>query len=341
MAAYRDPWVILKVPRSADDQEIKKAYRALVRKYHPDRNDGDPEKGKLFQDVARAYAEIRDETARALWLSTHEGMGAHNEDLYDGFGSGLRRDVAEAQRSITVSFRESFEGANKDMTFPVDEPCGTCGGSGAAPGTQARMCPVCRGTGSHELGRVVSPCANCDAQGFIIEHPCPRCRHGIIRSESPFVVTIPAGIRDGEIIRLPLPSAGHLGRSEILIAVKVTPSAVFRRTLRDASDLLIIVPISYSEACFGTSIKVPTPDKTIQLRIPAGTQAGKAFRISGKGMPVVVREGVRNPGRGDLYARVQIVVPTKLSGPQTKLVQQLGNYDPADLRAGLFAALRE
>ena len=357
MPAHRDPWVQLGVDRDANDAEIKKAYRVLARQYHPDRNHGDEEKAVLFQEAAKAYSLIATEDERNAWLVKHEGMAADtlgaepSSTFYEPFGqqappfppgaasAGLRRDAPkDIQRSVTITFRESFQGTNKEMSFSIDELCPSCGGSGAAPGTKPRMCKICHGTGEHSVGRVVSPCAPCQAKGYIIEHKCLHCHDGMIHIERPYVVSIPAGVRDGQALRLPGPRQGRVGSSDIIVTVQVTPSAVFRRTLADPADLLIVVPVSYSEACFGASVKIPTPDRNIQLKIPAGTESGKALRIPGKGMPKTGRDS----GRGDLYARIQVDVPTQLTGPQQRLIQQLKNYDdPDQIRKNLFMGLAE
>lgn len=328
---YRDPWVILGVGREADDAAIKKAYRKLARELHPDRNKDDPEAEARFQDVAEAYGAIHDQAARANWLVEHEGRAAFTGEFGATPHFSSHGDAREGiQEIMEVSFREAFSGANRQITLNVEEACVVCGGSGAAPGQKPQQCGICRGSGSVAVGDVVSTCERCGGTGYVIEFPCPRCEGGLVRRDRTFILPIPPGVRDGQALRL----TGS--RADIIITIRVAPSAVFRRTLKDPADLLIVVPITYTEACFGAAVRIPTPDKVIQLRIPAGTQAGKAFRIPGKGMPKVGGGGVR----GDLYARIQIVVPNKLTKPQRELIQQLRHYDSDDLRASLFAALR-
>jgi molecular chaperone DnaJ len=262
-----------------------------------------------------------------------------NDTFYESFGPSqftAARVERELARTAKITFREAFEGVNKEMTFTVDEPCDICGGSGAAPGYKPTTCSVCRGSGQIAVGRAISPCAKCDGLGYIIEHPCTQCHKGIMRHDSSFVISIPAGIRDGDVIKLPLQVAGRVGHSEIKVTVKVEPSAVFSRNLRNPADLEVIVPITYSEAALGASVKIPTPDRTIQLHIPPSTASGKRFRVSGKGMPKFGIEGER----GDLYARVQLQVPEELSHAQKRLISELGTHDPEDLRTALFTALR-
>jgi molecular chaperone DnaJ len=357
MNDYRDPWVLLGVERTDDDRAIKRAYRKLALQYHPDKNPGDSDAAAMFQEIARAYDAIASEENRAVWMAENEGTRSGPfEPLAEDFPSAFSADTgfvspgfsepnmfeaqprtttAEIRQQTSVSFREAFIGADKEVIIDVDEACRVCGGSGAAPGSKPRVCAVCRGSGEHHAGRVVNRCAACHGRGFTIDRPCTACQSGLVRESRPYQLSIPAGITDGHTLRLAGPSRGRFGSAELLVTVHVEASPVFKRNLADPADLLIDIPISYHEACFGESIKIPTPEKVIALRVPPGTPSGKAFRVAQQGMPRLA-----GSGRGDLYARVQIHVPNNPTGGHKRAIQQLSLYDPEDLRHELFSKNR-
>lgn len=357
---YRDPWAILGLTRDADDKAIKRAYRVKAKAFHPDHNKNSDlsaeELESRFADIARAYDSIKTAENRSRWLSDNEGISSP-------FGSGFDPDTsfpdleddilstesehpvgpmpASAQRqsrsavnnkTLQITFAESYNGVRKDVEIEVDDVCSACGGSGAAPGYQPLICDVCHGTKRHQIGRVVSECAACNGQGFTIEKPCPYCISGLRREKRTFVVDIPPGVTQDYQIKLEGSRRGKLIEKPIIIAVDIIDSPIFQRNLEDPADLMIDVPISYTEAVLGASVKIPTPENIVKLRIPAATTSGKVFRIKGAGMPLL-----NNPTEfGNLYARALITVPENISSEEIKLIASLQKYQPSNLRSHLF-----
>jgi molecular chaperone DnaJ len=311
----RDPWALLGVSASATDEEIKSAYRSQAKLYHPDRNPGDARAAAMFQDLADAYKSIKDTPARA---QTGPSPIINNDQLN------------KIEKNLQINFRQSYEGSQVDLEIEVVDVCAVCGGSGAALGDRPAPCAQCSGSGEYQTGPIKQSCRDCGGRGFIIVNPCPSCKGGLSRQKRNVTVQIPAGIPNNHRLRISGPQT-RSGNGEIILTVNVLPSAVYSRTFADTNDLLIEVPISYTEACFGASVKIPTPERVIALKVPPGTPSGKAFRIAGQGMPKF-----NAPGKGDLFARVQIVVPEKISSAQRRLIEQLSDQDDDHLRGGLF-----
>jgi molecular chaperone DnaJ len=332
MSAVRDPWVMLRVSRSADDREIKRAYRQLARELHPDRNRDDQQAAARFQDVARAYEAIKDQDARDRWLVENEGVRSSNGD-FPPFPQSAEPKVVDQVEEIPIDFRQAFSGAQVEVEVQVEDVCSVCGGTGAAPGYAPRRCELCDGRGQIMVGSLGQNCSGCQGRGYLVDSPCASCQRGLVFERRRVLVQIPAGVTNGHELVVPTSdSARPGGPSELRVRVRVAPSPIFRREFKDPSDLLLQVPITYSEALLGATIRIPTPAKVVELRLPAGTPSGKAFKISGEGMP---RLGLAS--RGDLYARMEIVVPDSPSRKQKRLAEELaGEDDPAALRYRLF-----
>jgi len=339
-SSVRDPWVLLGLDRNATDTDIKHAYRKLALQYHPDRNKGNAEAAARFQDIARAYEAIVTEEARSRWLAENEGVFSDTSDVFPDLDQEMPSDTPEprsskVQEELSIDFRDAFEGLQTEVNIEITDMCQVCGGSGAAPGHQPRPCEVCKGSGQHQVGRLVNKCAACDGRGFVVEVPCPVCVEGKIKEKRPFVFRVPPGVYDGYKISIPGGRRGQLDSPDIEVTVSVKPSPVFHRSSSNPADLWIEVPISYTEAVMGAAVRIPTPHKVIALKLPPGTPSGKPFRISGQGMPVL---GKGNQ-YGDLYAQVQVAVPAEASNAQKRLVRELGDHDPANIRDGLFNPL--
>jgi molecular chaperone DnaJ len=259
-----------------------------------------------------------------------------------GFGGGrARRQAAERgadlQVGVTVSFDDALKGVQIRVPVEKQDVCGTCHGSGAAPGTTPKVCPECDGRGvkaqNQGLFALSQPCPRCGGNGTIIEHPCATCGgSGSVRQTRRYQVKIPAGVKDGTKIRIKgRGEAGLRGgpAGDLYVVAPVRENELFRRR---GDDFLIDVPVTFSEAALGASVKVPTPGGgNVSLKVPAGSQNGRTLRVRGKGAP-----RLKAGGRGDLLARLRLVVPEKLSKEQRKLVEELGRTQP-DPRAALFA----
>lgn len=374
-AADRDYYDVLGVKRSATRDEIKKAYRSLARKYHPDANPNDPKAEEKFKEVSSAYEVLSDPDKRKQYDAgpapffgrgaprggAYQGqqappMGGDWADLFGnlfggggggsggggggfgGFGGGRRQRAAERGDDITVSVQLSFDDALRGVTTKISVPqtvnCDVCGGSGAKPGTSATTCRQCQGRGSVNASQGVfsinQPCPSCGGAGAVIENPCAACSGmGIARALKKFTVPLPAGVKDGTKIRLK--GKGEPGQrggppGDLYVVAKVEESPVFERR---GADLVVEVPVTIAEAALGATVRVPTPEGSVGLKVPAGTQNGKMLKLKGKGAP---RLGAS--GKGDLLARIKVLVPEKLSGEQKDLLKKFAESLTEDPRAG-------
>ncbi|NUR78458.1 MAG: molecular chaperone DnaJ [Thermoleophilia bacterium] len=335
----------LGVSKNATPDEIKKAYRKLVREVHPDRNPGSEER---FKEVQGAYDVLSDPEKRKRYdrLGTTNGrpggFGAGGTtydfsdfDLGDIFGGlfnrgGARREQQQrGQRGndveveVRIPFEDALQGAQVTIPVELELACHTCHGTGAAPGTAPVTCPECDGSGvvatSQGLFALQQPCPRCHGRGSIVEQPCPTCRgSGRERRTKRYTVKVPAGVKDGTRIKLKgKGEAGYGGASagDLYVITRVEPSQIYERR---GDDLIVAVPVPYSTAALGAKVEVPTPEGPVQLTIPAGTEDGKLLRIKGRGVP-----HLNEKGSGDVLARIKIQVPKKVNKKQRELLEEL------------------
>ena len=361
----RDLYEVLGVSKSASQDEIKKAYRKLARKHHPDSNPGDAEAEERFKELQDAYDVLSDPDKRKqydqLGPRMFEGAQAGGPggfqwsgnvgdlgdlgDLFGGLfgraGGGFARGSERGQRgadvgvTLTLSFEDSLEGLTTKIPVELETTCSTCKGSGAEPGTKPIICPVCRGRGvtAEDEGFFAfsRPCPRCHGNGTVIEKPCRTCDgSGRERRTKRYTVKIPAGVKDGTQIRLKGKGEAGFGGGppgDLIVTTRVTPSPLFERR---GADLVIEVPVTFAEAVLGADVEVPTPEGRISLKVPAGSQDGKLLRVRGQGAPKL-----NGGGRGDLLARVRVDVPTKLTNAEREAIEALGKASTRDVREQL------
>jgi molecular chaperone DnaJ len=354
MATKRDYYEILGVPKNASDDEIKKAYRKLAMKHHPDRNQGDgaaKDAETRFKEAKEAYEMLSDAEKRAAYDQYGhagvdpnmrgpggpgaEGFGGFAEAFGDIFGDifGQQRGGARGGRQVyrggdlsyamEVTLEEAAKGKDAQIRIPSWDECEICHGSGAKPGTQAKTCTTCHGAGVVQMRQgffsVQQTCPHCRGTGKIIPEPCQTCHgQGKVKRQKTLEVRIPPGIDDGMRIRSagngePGTNGGPPG--DLFIEIRLKKHALFER---DGDDLHVVVPVSIARAALGGEIDVPTLDGKAAIDIPEGTQAGKQFRLRGKGI-----KGVRSSVAGDLYCHVAVETPVKLTEHQRKLLKEL------------------
>jgi molecular chaperone DnaJ len=342
----------LGVAKGASQDEIKKAYRKLAREYHPDRNPGDASAEERFKEVQTAYDVLSDEEKRKAYdrfgsTNGRPGQGGQNVnfdftgfdigDLGDLFGGifggrggsaraqqrqGVRGDDVEVE--VQLSFEDSLEGAEVKVPVELTTACRECGGTGAQPGTAPVICPECNGRGvkaeSQGLFALSQPCPRCRGNGTVIEQPCSKCRgSGRERRIKTYTVKIKPGVKDGTKIRLKgKGEAGSHGgpAGDLVVVTRVAPSDTYERR---GDDLVVQVPVSYSTAALGGKVDVPTPEGAVSLKIPSGSEDGKLLRIKGRGAP-----RLSGSGRGDVLARVRILVPKRVNKKERELLEELG-----------------
>jgi molecular chaperone DnaJ len=364
MATQRDYYEILGVERSAANGEIAAAYRKLAVKYHPDKNPGDQEAIDRFKEAAEAFEVLNDPEKRARYdRYGHAGLngqfGAHHftdvEDIFSAFGDlfgdlfGGRgrhrpRKGRDVRCDVTLTLKEAAHGATKTVEFQRHEKCEKCGGSGAAPGSRRETCSYCRGQGrviqSAGIVRIQTTCPSCHGEGSVIKQPCSSCRgSGQKLKKVVSEVEIPPGVDDEMRVRIagqgePSPNGGPPG--DCYCFISVLPHPLFER---DGQHLICRIPITYAQAALGTTLEVPTLEGRGEVVVPAGTQSGQVFRLSGKGMPDPRRRGL-----GDLLVQVLIEVPKKLSKEEEALLRNLAeleNKHVAPERKGFFEKLKD
>ncbi|MDG4655482.1 molecular chaperone DnaJ [Ectobacillus antri] len=357
----RDYYEVLGVGKTASKDEIKKAYRRLAKKYHPDVST-EADATEKFKEVQEAYEVLSDDTKRAQYdqfghAGPNQGFGGFEggfgfEDIFSTFfgGGGRKRDPnaprqgADLQYSITLEFEEAIFGKEMDIEIPSEENCGTCDGSGAKPGTKKETCSHCSGAGqinveqSTPFGRIVNrrTCNHCGGSGQIIKEKCTTCHGtGKVRKNKKIHVKIPAGIDDQQQIRVS--GKGEAGVNggppgDLYVLIRVRSHEFFER---EGDDIVCEMPLTFAQAALGAEVEVPTVHGKVKLKIPAGTQTGKQFRLKGKGAP-----NVRGYGQGDQYVIVRVVTPTNLSARQKELLQELDGHEELHKDDSLFGKLK-
>ncbi len=356
----KDFYKTLGVGESATTKEITKAYRKLARDLHPDKNPGDAEAEERFKEVSVAYDVLGDDDKRAEYDELRrmgpspfgaggaqpgggfsfnmDDMGGGLGDILGGmFGRGGRgggqsagvqpRRGADIEASLTVDFADAVTGLETTLHLTTDAQCSTCRGSGAKPGTTPKTCAHCAGRGvvddNQGFFSFSTPCPVCQGRGSVIEDPCPTCRgSGIERRPREVKTRLPAGVKDGQTIRLK--GRGGPGRNggpngDLLVELTVTPHKIFGRR---GNDLTVTVPISFADAALGADIEVPTlQGPSVTMHIKPGTQTGSRHRVRGKG--IETRSKRKGTQQGDLIVTVTVEVPTQLTSDQQQLIEQL------------------
>jgi len=344
----RDYYEVLGVEKGASADELKRAYRTLAKKYHPDMNPGDKSAEEKFKEVNEAYQILSDPDKRAKYdqfgqagVDPNFGAGGFGGfdmgdiDLGDifssffgggfgGFGGQSRANAPQKgdslRANLTVTFEEAAFGCEKEIELNRTETCPDCQGSGCQPGTTAEKCPDCNGMGVVRIQRggggfafsTTAPCTRCKGTGRLIHSPCRTCGGaGSVKKKQRIKVTIPAGIDDGQAVSLR--GQGSAGRNggpagDLIVGVRIKPHPKFQR---DGTTVLYEHPVTFYQAAVGADLEIPTIDGKVKYSLPAGTQTGSTFRLRGKGIPEL-----RGRGRGDQYVTIKVQVPTSLTAEQ-------------------------
>ena len=359
--AKRDYYEVLGVGKTATEAEIKKAFRQLARKYHPDMNpEHKEEAAEKFKEAAEAYEILSDPEKRARYDQFgHAGVGNGDfggfgqnagadfgfGDLFDvffngfgGFGQQQQRRGpqrgADIQMEMDLRFEEAAFGVEKEVKINRWEDCDDCSGSGAAPGTKPVICPRCKGTGqvritqSIAFGRfeTVQVCDQCRGEGRVIEKPCPTCQgRGKVKQPRKVKLTVPAGVDNGSTLRLG--REGELGAKggppgDLYVALRVKPHKIFQR---HGDDVICEIPVSFVQATLGDEIEIPTLEGTTSLKIPETTQPGAVFHLRGKGIP-----HLQGYGRGDQVIKINVMIPSRLTEKQKDLLKQFEDLERDD-----------
>lgn len=371
----RDYYEVLGLQKGASEDEIKRAYRRLAKKYHPDVNPGDKQAEERFKEVNEAYEVLSDPEKKQRYDAYgHAGvdpsfgagqggfggfggfddfdLGSIFESFFGGVTSNSRRNAPVRGDSIRASAMLSFEeaafGCEKEVSVSRVENCSECGGSGAEKGTSADICQTCRGTGQVRTSRrtplgmisTTGVCSSCHGSGKIIKNPCHICHgEGTVRRNRNIKIKIPAGIDEGQTISLR--GEGNAGRNggpagDLLVTISIRPHPIFTR---DGTTVICEIPITFVQAALGAELEVPTLDGKVKYTMPEGTQSGSTFRLKGKGIP-----RINSNVRGDQFVKVYVEVPKNLTEKQKEILRRFGeavgeqNYEK---RKSFFEKLRD
>ena len=345
--AKRDCYEVLGVSREASEADIKKAYRRLAMKHHPDRNPDDPKSEAAFKEAKESYEVLTDQQKRAVYdRHGHAGLeatagagrggaGGNPGDAFgdifgdvfgDIFGGGRRSRStvfrgADLRYELSLTLEQAVFGDTINLTLPTLVNCEPCKGSGAKPGTKPVTCRTCEGAGQVRMAQgffsIQQTCPNCRGTGQQIEQPCGSCQgRGRVQKNKTLAVKVPAGVDNADRIRLT--GEGEAGQNggppgDLYVEIRTQPHDIFER---DGADLSCALPVNFALAALGGSVQVPTLDGEVNLKIPAETQSGRVFRMRGKGV-----RPVRGSAVGDLYCRVDVETPVNLSGEQKRLLE--------------------
>jgi len=347
----RDYYEVLGVDRRASEEEIKKTYRKLALKYHPDRNPGDKEAEDNFKEAAEAYEVLRDSEKRNIYDQFgHEGLQGTGftgfggfEDIFstfgdifeDFFGFGNRsrgqrttaRPGADLLYDLRIGFAEAVFGTEKEIEIPTSETCEPCGATGRKPGTDEQVCPMCQGQGqvlqSQGFFRISTTCHRCGGQGRIITNPCHSCNgSGQQKVTKKVLVKVPAGVDTGTRLRIPdRGESGYRGgpHGDLYVRLHVDPHEFFER---DGTVLYCQIPISMAQAAIGDTIEIQTLDGSRSVKIQPGIQSGEIIRLKGDGVP-----NLRGYGRGDLLIDIRVKTPVKLNKRQEELLREFAEIE--------------
>ena len=378
MATKRDYYEILGVDKKASADEIKKDYRKLAMKYHPDKNKADDAEEK-FKEISEAYGVLSDEKKRQqydqfghagidqrysqedifrsvnfddIFGGARGGFGGGGSSIFDAiFGGGGRRRGGPQRGSdllseLTINFEDAVFGKSVNIEVPRSETCETCKGSGAKPGTSAKSCSTCGGSGqvskaqNTPFGRFMTSatCSTCRGEGKVIDSPCTKCHgSGMVHKKRKIEVKIPPGVDTGSRLRVAGEGEGGTkgGPSgDLFVDIYVRPHKIFTR---HGNDVLMEETISFAQAALGDEIEVPTLNGNVMMKIPAGTQNGKMFRLKGKGVP-----GLHISGKGDQHVKVRVDVPTKLNDEQKELLRKFAKASGETLKSkGIFEKMKD
>jgi molecular chaperone DnaJ len=352
--AKRDYYEVLDVNRDASDADIKKAYRRLAMKFHPDRNPDNSRAEEQFKEAKEAYEVLSEPEKRAAYdqyghagVDASAGMGGGGAgfggfadafgdifgDIFGGGGNRSRSNVyrgADLRYNLEISLEEAARGAETRIRIPTMDECDTCHGSGAKPGTEPVSCPTCNGHGQVRMTQgffsIAQTCPKCHGNGKVVQDPCGSCSgQGRIKRQKTLSVKIPAGVDEGDRIRLS--GEGEAGvnsgpNGDLYVVIHLRAHDVFQR---DGNNLHCEMPISFSKAALGGEIEIPTLDGYAKIKIPSETQSGKVFRLRGKGI-----KGVRSSATGDLHCHVVVETPVNLTARQKELLAELEDINQSD-----------